>query len=305
MREAIVDELKAYEPELIEIRRDIHRHPETGFEETRTAKVVADHLRSWGIDVVEGVAKDRGRRHAARQAPRPAGDRAASRPRRAEHQRDHGARLPIDRSRQDARLRARRPHHDAARRGAVSRPKSGLRRTRAFHLPARRGRFGRGQGDGRGRLVRTFSRRCGLRHAQRAGASGRKLRDPQRPVHGGQRQLGRDVPRHRRPWRGGGASSDRSDDRAGAVHHGPADHRQPQRPGDRDRGDQRRLRRRRRHRLAQHHSFRGGRQRHRSILQTRYSRLAAKTADGSSRMRPPARMGAPPWSTTTGAIPRS
>src|SRR5271168_4352090 len=57
MRDGIVDELKAYEPELIEIRRDIHRHPETGFEETRTAKIVADRLRSWGIDVVEGVAK--------------------------------------------------------------------------------------------------------------------------------------------------------------------------------------------------------------------------------------------------------
>jgi amidohydrolase len=57
MRDGIVDELKAYEPELIEIRRDIHRHPETGFEETRTAKIVADRLRSWGIDVVEGVAR--------------------------------------------------------------------------------------------------------------------------------------------------------------------------------------------------------------------------------------------------------
>ena len=34
MREGIVDELKAFEPELIEIRHDIHRHPETGFQET-------------------------------------------------------------------------------------------------------------------------------------------------------------------------------------------------------------------------------------------------------------------------------
>jgi amidohydrolase len=57
MRERIVDELKVFEPELIEIRRDIHRHPETGFEETRTAKIVADRLRSWGIKVAEGIAK--------------------------------------------------------------------------------------------------------------------------------------------------------------------------------------------------------------------------------------------------------
>src|SRR5271168_5317274 len=57
MRERIVEDLKAYEPELIEIRRDIHRHPETGFEETRTAKIVAENLRSWGIEVAEGIAK--------------------------------------------------------------------------------------------------------------------------------------------------------------------------------------------------------------------------------------------------------
>jgi amidohydrolase len=50
-------ELERYEPELIAIRHDIHRHPEVGFEETRTAKLVADRLRAWGIDVTEGVAK--------------------------------------------------------------------------------------------------------------------------------------------------------------------------------------------------------------------------------------------------------
>ncbi len=57
MRENVVDELKVFEPELIEIRRNIHRHPETGFEETRTAQLVADRLRSWGIEVAEGIAK--------------------------------------------------------------------------------------------------------------------------------------------------------------------------------------------------------------------------------------------------------
>ena len=56
-RAHILDALKVYEPELIAIRRDIHRHPETGFEETRTARIVADKLRGWGIDVVEGLAK--------------------------------------------------------------------------------------------------------------------------------------------------------------------------------------------------------------------------------------------------------
>ena len=37
-------------------RRDIHEHPELGNRETRTAKIVADHLRGLGIDVRAGVA---------------------------------------------------------------------------------------------------------------------------------------------------------------------------------------------------------------------------------------------------------
>ncbi len=49
--------LKPYESDLIEIRRDIHRHPEVGFEETRTAALVAEKLRSWGIEVTEGIAR--------------------------------------------------------------------------------------------------------------------------------------------------------------------------------------------------------------------------------------------------------
>jgi amidohydrolase len=37
-------------------RRDIHQHPELGNRETRTAKLVADHLSSLGIEVKTGVA---------------------------------------------------------------------------------------------------------------------------------------------------------------------------------------------------------------------------------------------------------
>lgn len=37
-------------------RRDIHEHPELGNRETRTAKIVADHLRGLGIEVRAGVA---------------------------------------------------------------------------------------------------------------------------------------------------------------------------------------------------------------------------------------------------------
>ncbi|PWR02465.1 hypothetical protein DKT77_11520 [Meridianimarinicoccus roseus] len=34
---------------------DLHRHPETGFEELRTAAFVADRLREFGIDVTTGI----------------------------------------------------------------------------------------------------------------------------------------------------------------------------------------------------------------------------------------------------------
>ena len=54
---ALIGEMKANEPELVEIRRTLHRHPEIGFEETRTSQFVAGYLRSWGLDVVEGIAK--------------------------------------------------------------------------------------------------------------------------------------------------------------------------------------------------------------------------------------------------------
>jgi len=53
---SLVSALTEFEREMIEIRHDIHRHPEVGFEETRTAALVAERLRGWGLDVTEGVA---------------------------------------------------------------------------------------------------------------------------------------------------------------------------------------------------------------------------------------------------------
>jgi amidohydrolase len=44
-------------PALTAIRRDIHAHPELGFEETRTAALVAARLRDWGLEVTEGVGR--------------------------------------------------------------------------------------------------------------------------------------------------------------------------------------------------------------------------------------------------------
>ncbi len=47
---------KAIENKVISWRRDFHEHPELGNEEIRTAKIVANHLRTLGIEVQENVA---------------------------------------------------------------------------------------------------------------------------------------------------------------------------------------------------------------------------------------------------------
>jgi metal-dependent amidase/aminoacylase/carboxypeptidase family protein len=48
------DLLAADHAGLTAIRRDIHRHPETAFEEQRTSQIVADKLQSWGIESIAG-----------------------------------------------------------------------------------------------------------------------------------------------------------------------------------------------------------------------------------------------------------
>jgi amidohydrolase len=44
-------------PRVVAWRRDLHANPELGFAETRTAAVVADHLRSLGLEVRTGVGR--------------------------------------------------------------------------------------------------------------------------------------------------------------------------------------------------------------------------------------------------------
>jgi amidohydrolase len=52
----VLPEIAAQADTLAAIRRDIHAHPELGFEEVRTAALVAERLRAWGVDEVhEGV----------------------------------------------------------------------------------------------------------------------------------------------------------------------------------------------------------------------------------------------------------
>lgn len=56
LRPAIDKKAAEIESKVIDWRRDIHQNPELGNQEVRTAKMVADHLRSLGIEVTENVA---------------------------------------------------------------------------------------------------------------------------------------------------------------------------------------------------------------------------------------------------------
>ncbi|MDE2200081.1 MAG: amidohydrolase [Rhodospirillales bacterium] len=52
----IINSIAAQADELTEWRRDIHAHPELGFEEHRTSELVAARLAAWGIAVTRNIA---------------------------------------------------------------------------------------------------------------------------------------------------------------------------------------------------------------------------------------------------------
>lgn len=56
LEETINKAVDKIEPQCIAWRRQLHQNPELGNREFKTAKLVADHLRSLGIEVKEGVA---------------------------------------------------------------------------------------------------------------------------------------------------------------------------------------------------------------------------------------------------------
>jgi hippurate hydrolase len=52
---ALLETMRRNADAFIGIRRDIHRHPELGFEEHRTAAIVAERLADWGYEVTRGL----------------------------------------------------------------------------------------------------------------------------------------------------------------------------------------------------------------------------------------------------------
>lgn len=57
MKPSALSVIEGFHDELVRIRRDLHAHPETAFEETRTAGIVAAELKALGLEVHEGIAR--------------------------------------------------------------------------------------------------------------------------------------------------------------------------------------------------------------------------------------------------------
>lgn len=55
VRDRIDATAREIHPKIVEVRRDIHRHPELGFRETRTAALVAERLKALGYEVQTGI----------------------------------------------------------------------------------------------------------------------------------------------------------------------------------------------------------------------------------------------------------
>lgn len=53
----LIDQLRESQAHLVEMRRDLHAHPETAFEEHRTAEMVARRLEACGVETHRGVGR--------------------------------------------------------------------------------------------------------------------------------------------------------------------------------------------------------------------------------------------------------
>ena len=153
----IIPEIAALDADMRSWRHHLHAHPETAFEETatsaRSSPTSCARSASTCIPVSPGPASSAccGNGTLRRR------DRPARRPRRAAHPREVGRAARVAQPRQDARVRPRRPHDDAARGRERDGAAPQLRRHAVLHLPAGRGERGRRPRDGRGGAVRPVS----------------------------------------------------------------------------------------------------------------------------------------------------
>lgn len=66
-------EILAWGNELAQIRRDIHQHPELGFDTSRTCGVIATKLSEWGVEFDDKLRRRRCNRRRERECTRPDG----------------------------------------------------------------------------------------------------------------------------------------------------------------------------------------------------------------------------------------
>ena len=161
-------------PWMIEIRRDLHRHPELGLDEHRTSRRVQELLDGEGVEYRAGLAGTGvlGVLGGGHGRGRP-GRGSARRPRRTAAPGRQGSVLSLGDSGPHARLRSRRAHRHSVRRHAPAAGADGAAlRHRQADLPARRG-------DGRRRAAADPGRRA------RRPAGRRDLRLARRSRHGG------------------------------------------------------------------------------------------------------------------------
>src|SRR5438067_4725180 len=53
----LIESIAAEAPSIQALRRDLHAHPELGFEEQRTSDLIASTLTGWGIPVHRGLGR--------------------------------------------------------------------------------------------------------------------------------------------------------------------------------------------------------------------------------------------------------
>ena len=124
------EKLESERARLVDLRRDIHLHPETSGKEERTAGLVAERLRAAGYEVRTGVGGHGVIGVLRGGKPGPIG-RLPRRHGRGAVGRSRPGRVSIAHSRRPPHLRPRRAHHDRA-----SRWRKASRRSRtAFRGP--------------------------------------------------------------------------------------------------------------------------------------------------------------------------